>query len=158
MHQLPGCDTGNITPAYPPARSSASIPKCSVTILIVEHSLRDRNLARLILAGASYKVLEVSDRARAVAIYLDNAESIDLILMGLVLTQLGGVEAAGKISNRYPDVNIILSSSYPESSQHTKSVIDTGRPLIQKPFGVDVLKSKIRTALDKIGDERAETS
>jgi CheY-like chemotaxis protein len=154
---------GQYHPSVPPARSSASIPKCSVTILIVEHSPRDRNLARLILAGtsyagASYKVLEVSDPARAVATYLDNAESIDLILISLVLTQLGRVEAAGKISNRYPDVNIILSRSYPESNQHTKSVIDIGRPPIQKPLGVDVLGSKFRTALDKIGDERAETS
>ena len=139
------------------AGSSANVPECSETILIVENSAKDRNLARLILAGAGYKVLEESDGAAAVATYLDNAESIDLVLMDVVLPQMGGVEAAGKISNQYPDVNIIFTSGYPESSQHTKSVIETGRPMIQKPFGVDVLRSKVRTALGNKSDKDSET-
>jgi DNA-binding response OmpR family regulator len=77
--------------------------------------------------------------------------------MDVVLPQMGGVEAAGKISNQYPDVNIIFTSGYPESSQHTKSVIETGRPMIQKPFGVDVLRSKVRTALGNKSDKDSET-
>ena len=139
------------------AGSSANVQECSETILIVENSPKDRNLARLILAGAGYKVLEESDGGTAVATYLDNAESIDLVLMDVVLPQMGGVEAARKISNQYPDVNIIFTSGYPESSQHTKSVIETGRPMIQKPFGVDVLRSKVRTALGNKSDQGSET-
>ena len=139
------------------AGSSANVQECSETILIVENSPKDRNLARLILAGAGYKVLEESDGGTAVATYLDNAESIDLVLMDVVLPQMGGVEAARKISNQYPDVNIIFTSGYPASSQHTKSVIETGRPMIQKPFGVDVLRSKVRTALGNKSDQGSET-
>ena len=139
------------------AGSSANVPECSETILIVENSPKDRNLARLILTGAGYKVLEESDGATAVATYLDNAESIDLVLMDVVLPQMGGVEAAEKISSQYPDVNIIFTSGYPESSQYTKSVIETGRPVIQKPFGVDLLRSKVRTTLGNKSDKDAET-
>ena len=139
------------------ARSSANVPECSETILIVENRPKDRNLARLILTGAGYKVLEESDGATAVATYLDNAESIDLVLMDTVLPQMGGIEAAGKISSQYPDVNIIFTSGYPESSQYTKSVIETGRPVVLKPFGVDLLRSKVRTALDNKSDKGAET-
>ena len=139
------------------AGSSANVPECSETILIVENRPKDRNLARLILTGAGYKVLEESDGATAVATYLDNAESIDLVLMGVVLPQMGGIEAAGKISSQYPDVNIIFTSGYPESSQYTKSVIETGRPVVLKPFGVDLLRSKVRTALDNKSDKGAET-
>ena len=140
------------------AGSSANHPECSETILIVENSPKDKNLARLILAGAGYKVIEASDGATAVETYLNNAGSIDLILMDVVLPQMGGVEAAGKISKQYPDVDIIFTSGYPESSQQTKSVIETGRPMIRKPFGVDALRSKIRTVLDNISDRGAETS
>ena len=139
------------------AGSSANVPECSETILIVENRPKDRNLARLILTGAGYKVLEESDGATAVATYLDNAESIDLVLMDVVLPQMGGVEAAEKISSQYPDVNIIFTSGYPESSQYTKSVIETGRPVIQKPFGVDLLRSKVRTTLGNKSDKDAET-
>ena len=139
------------------AGSSANVPECSETILIVENSPKDRNLARLILTGAGYKVLEESDGATALATYLDNAESIDLVLMDVVLPQMGGVEAAEKISSQYPDVNIIFTSGYPESSQYTKSVIETGRPVIQKPFGVDLLRSKVRTTLGNKSDKDAET-
>ena len=139
------------------AGSSANVQECSETILIVENSPKDRNLARLILAGAGYKVLEESDGGTAVATYLDNAESIDLVLMDVVLPQMGGVEAARKISNQHPDANIIFTSGYPVSSQHTKSVIETGRPMIQKPFGVDVLRSKVRTALGNKSDQGSET-
>jgi CheY-like chemotaxis protein len=102
-------------------------------------------------------VLEESNGATAVATYLDNAESIDLVLMDVVLPQMGGIEAAGKISSQFPDVNIIFTSGYPQGSQHTKSVIETGRPVIQKPFGVDVLRSKVRTALDNESDQGSET-
>jgi CheY-like chemotaxis protein len=70
---------------------------------------------------------------------------------------MGGIEAAGKISSQYPDVNIIFTSGYPESSQYTKSVIETGRPVVLKPFGVDLLRSKVRTALDNKSDKGAET-
>ena len=138
------------------AGASTNVSECTETILIVENSRRDRNLARLILAGAGYKILEESDGARAVETYFDNAESIDLVIMDVVLPQMGGVEAAGKISNQYPDVKIVFTSGYPKSSQHTKSVIETGRPMIQKPFGVDILRSQVRTALDNESNKDAE--
>jgi two-component system, cell cycle sensor histidine kinase and response regulator CckA len=119
----------------------------SETILIVENSPKDRSLARLILKGAGYHVLEESDGATAVATYLDRPESIDLVLMDVVLPRMGGVEAATKISDQYPNVKIIFTCGYPTGSEHSKSVIETGRPMIQKPFGVDLLRSEVRTVL-----------
>ena len=152
-----------LLPAISPQRkalaadSSATVPRCSETILIVENNPKDRNLARLILAGAGYNILEESNGANAVATYLDNAESIDLILLDVVLPKMGGVEAAEKISTQYPNVNIIFTSGYPEGNQQTKSAIKTGKPVIQKPFGVDLLRSKIRAALDNKSNKESRT-
>lgn len=152
-----------LLPAIPPQRkaiaadSSATFRGCSETILIVENNPKDRNLARLILAGAGYNVLEESNGANAVATYLDNAESIDLILLDVGLPKTGGVEAAEKISKRYPNVNIILTSGYPKGHQQTKSATKTGKPVIQKPFGVDLLRSKIRAALDSKSGRESRT-
>ena len=122
----------------------------SETIMIVENNPKDRSLARLILKGAGYHVLEESDGATAVATYLGRPESIDLVLMDVVLPRMGGVEAAIKISDQYQNVKIIFTCGYPTGSEHSRSVIETGWPMIQKPFGVDLLRSEVRAVLGTV--------
>lgn len=140
------------------AGSPAKVRQGSETILLVENNSRDRSLARLILAGAGYQVLEESDGAAAVATYLDNAESIGLVIIDVALPGIGGVEAAKEISIQHPDVNIIFTSGYPAGSEHTKPAIETGRMTILKPFGVELLWSEVRMLLDKKHYKGVETS
>ena len=102
-------------------------------------------------------MLEASDGANAVTTYLDNAELIDLVVMDLVLPRMGGVEAASKISNRYPNVKIVFTSGYPADSEYTRTAFKTGRMIIPKPYGIKLLRSRIRTALDSETHKGAES-
>ncbi|MBT7370550.1 MAG: PAS domain S-box protein, partial [Gammaproteobacteria bacterium] len=59
------------------------------TILIVEDNEQVRNLAKLILVGAGYNVLEAIDGRVGLDLFRQHSPSIDLVLMDVVMPELG---------------------------------------------------------------------
>jgi PAS domain S-box-containing protein len=118
------------------------------TICIVEDNTQVRNLARLILRGAGYDVIEAVDGLDAIEKFESYKHRIDLILMDVVMPRMGGKEVMEKLLQIKPDLKILFTSGYSESGIHTNFILESGLEFIPKPYNTDALRSRVRAILD----------
>ncbi len=139
-------------------RHAASAPDASgtETILLVEDNNKVREIARLILVGTGYQVIEAGNGREAVEKFKAAGDSIALVLMDVVMPDMGGQEAATQMYQHRPDVKIVFTSGYLANSTHTQFVQAGGMELIAKPYGTEALRAGVRAILDgEMLDEEA---
>ncbi len=118
------------------------------TIFIVEDNHQVRGLARLILKGAGYNVIEATDGVEALEIFRKHADGIDLVVMDVVMPRMGGKEVMKRIREINPGIRIVFTSGYSASGIHTNFILEEGLEFIPKPYSTEVLRSRIREVLD----------
>jgi len=118
------------------------------TVLVVEDNEQVRELAKLMLIGAGYKVIEAVDGQEGVEKFIENAAEIDIVLMDVVMPRMSGHEAAIRIQEIKPDAKIVFTTGYSNNSIHTQFIEDQGLPLIAKPYGTESLRYQVRSFLD----------
>ena len=118
------------------------------TLLLVEDSDHVRDLARLILRGVGYNVIEARDGDEALTIFKAQHKRIDLVIMDVVLPKMGGRQASERMRAISPSVRLIYTSGYPYNGVHTRFIVEQGHDFIQKPYSTDLLCEHIRHHLD----------
>jgi signal transduction histidine kinase/ActR/RegA family two-component response regulator len=125
----------------PLTETTLSLTPVAETILLVEDEEQVRELLTNLLREQGYQVLPACDGAEACR--LCQQQPVDLLLTDIVLPNESGYELAAQVSALCPEVKVLYMSGYVEQ---------TGRQpeaamFLQKPFPLDELLSKIRTAL-----------
>jgi PAS domain S-box-containing protein len=120
------------------------------TILLVEDEANLRYLARQYLEKQGYKVIEAADGAVAMQIAVAHEKVIHLLLTDVIMPGMNGRELAQRISEIRPNVKILYMSGYTENVIGHNGMLDAGVRLLQKPFNLRDLKSKVREVLDAI--------
>jgi PAS domain S-box-containing protein len=123
------------------------------TLLLVEDSQPVRDLARLILRGVGYNVIEARDGPEALSIFAAKHTEIALVIMDVVMPRMGGQQTMREMRKLDPDVRLVFTSGYGYQGIHTKFVYDQGLPFIPKPYSTDVLCDRVRTLLDATIDQ-----
>jgi|HubBroStandDraft_3_1064219.scaffolds.fasta_scaffold12784_2 PAS domain S-box-containing protein len=118
------------------------------TILLVEDEANLRYLARQYLEKQGYKVIEAADGAVAMQIAVAHEKVIHLLLTDVIMPGMNGRELAQRISEIRPNVKILYMSGYTENVIGHNGMLDAGVRLLQKPFNLRDLKSKVREVLD----------
>jgi PAS domain S-box-containing protein len=118
------------------------------TILIVEDEANLRYLARQYLEKQGYKVIEAADGAVAMQIAVAHEGVIHLLLTDVIMPGMNGRELAQRISEIRPNVKVLYMSGYTENVIGQDGTLDAGVRLLQKPFNLRDLKSKVREVLD----------
>jgi len=118
------------------------------TILLVEDEANLRYLARQYLEKQGYKVIEAADGAVAMQIAVAHEATIHLLLTDVIMPGMNGRELAQRISEIRPNVKILYMSGYTENVIGHNGMLDDGIRLLQKPFNLRDLKSKVREVLD----------
>jgi DNA-binding response OmpR family regulator len=118
------------------------------TILLVEDEANLRYLARQYLEKQGYKVIEAADGAVAVQIAVAHEAVIHLLLTDVIMPGMNGRELAQRISEIRPNVKVLYMSGYTENVIGHNGMLDAGVRLLQKPFNLRDLKSKVREVLD----------
>ncbi|OGT98429.1 MAG: XRE family transcriptional regulator [Geobacteraceae bacterium GWB2_52_12] len=114
------------------------------TILIAEDQKNIRDMLALFLNHHGYKVLHAEDGHDALEQYKQNGDSINLVVMDVVMPRIDGITAYNEIRKINPSALIILMSGY-----HEKILCkDSSMPIMQKPFSPTDMVKKIRTTLD----------
>jgi two-component system cell cycle sensor histidine kinase/response regulator CckA len=142
---LPAC-----TDQYP-ATQEESRPRITggtESLLLVEDSDPVRDLARLILRGVGYRVIEARDGVEAMEIYAAQHQNIDLVILDVVLPRLGGRQVMAQMQAINPAIKLVFTSGYAYRGLHTNFIHAQGLPFIQKPYSTDVLCERIRHLLD----------
>jgi PAS domain S-box-containing protein len=118
------------------------------TILLVEDEANLRYLARQFLEKQGYKVIEAADGAVAMQIAVAHEATIHLLLTDVIMPGMNGRELAQRIAEIRPNVKILYMSGYTENVIGHNGMLDNGVRLLQKPFNLRDLKSKVREVLD----------
>ena len=120
----------------------------SETILLLEDEDMVRNLARQILEGAGYKVVEVSRGEEAIKRFAAEDGSIDLLLTDVVMPEMSGKEVADRVCELSPSLKVLFMSGYTDEAIVHHGVLDSNVQFIQKPFTPAALTTKVRQVLD----------
>ncbi len=110
-------------------------------ILVVEDDPAVRELVVSMLQSLGYETHSTDDAKSAVQLF--HEISADLLITDVVLAGgRSGIEIANTLRAETPSAPILLMSGYPEHAISAEGNLETGIPLLQKPFGVAEL-SKI---------------
>jgi two-component system cell cycle sensor histidine kinase/response regulator CckA len=117
------------------------------TILVAEDEELLRDLLKEFLEEEGYNVLTARDGFEAVEIYKRSKDTIALVLSDMGLPGIGGWEVFRQIRQITPDVKVILSSGFLDSSVREEMIRAGAKDFIQKPYVADLIIAKIRDIL-----------
>jgi len=114
------------------------------TILLADDEPNVLETGKEVLESLGYRVLTARNGEQAVALFMDNSDSIDLCLFDIIMPVMGGDQAANSIRKVRPDMKIIFATGYDKNTQDhlAKEVV------ISKPFSVIEMSRLIRQQLD----------
>lgn len=112
----------------------------SKTIIITEDDENVRNLTREILIEAGHEVITASNGEEAVLLITDSPESVDLVILDVVMPVMGGYEAAEKIREICRDIPLIFCSGYRQDrDQERVEKFKKNTRFLSKPYSMSDL-------------------
>ena len=119
------------------------------TILVVEDEPSIRELARAVLAGHGYRVLEADCAAAALEVWAQERGVIDLLFTDMVMPgAMNGRMLAEELSKSKPELRVLFTTGYTVELTLGHSVLKAGVNLIPKPYTGSLLASAVRRRLD----------
>jgi two-component system cell cycle sensor histidine kinase/response regulator CckA len=129
------------TRAAPPAGPATG------TILLVEDDATLLKLARRILAGLGYTILEAGKGEEGLKIAREHPGHIDLLLTDVVMPGMGGANLAAGVRQFRPEIRVLFMSGYTDSAIVRHDLLQAGTAFLQKPFTPSSLGQKVREVL-----------
>jgi PAS domain S-box-containing protein len=111
-------------------------------ILLVEDEPIIRNLARRVLQGQGFSVVDAPDPRTALTLVDDDPECIDLLVTDIVMPGMTGVDLARRLREIRPTMGVLLMSGYAPDG-----VDAAASGFLAKPFTPDGLLRAVADAL-----------
>ena len=100
-------------PAEPPAAPASPAPVAPATILVAEDDAAIRNLTRIVLQRAGYRVLEAADGPEALRLWEAEGPRVALLFTDMVMSGgISGQALAESLIARRPGLKVVCSSAY----------------------------------------------
>lgn len=116
-------------------------------LLIVE----DENEIRLLLAEVfrleNYEVYQAADGLKALDVFEENKDRIDLLITDLGLPHLGGIDVIRHLREAKPSLIIIGSSGYGRANIREEVLEAGGDDFMPKPYVTKMLIEQVRVML-----------
>lgn len=117
------------------------------TILIGEDNEDVRPMIVELLQDLGYQVLEGRNGAEVVELMQDFGDTVDLLLMDVVMPRMNGYEALSLVRERYPHVPCVFLSGYSDDVLKQKAKITGEFTYLTKPIMPDTLIATVQAAL-----------
>jgi two-component system cell cycle sensor histidine kinase/response regulator CckA len=118
------------------------------TVLLVEDNSLLRELAREMLEGLGYVVLDSGRPFEAIRIAAGHEGPIALLITDVIMPEANGRVLAKTITAARPEIKVLYTSGYTGDACVEQGELEPGWPLLEKPFTRDVLAKRIRELLD----------
>ncbi len=119
------------------------------TILVVEDELEVRELTRVTLERAGYRVLTAANGPEALQMWHGHAEQIQVLLTDILMSdRVTGYELANTLQRQNENLKVVFISGYSPETAGDRSLLTAGTFVLQKPCPSQLLLETIRTALD----------
>jgi PAS domain S-box-containing protein len=135
-------------PDAEPAADAAELPHGDEVLLVVEDNVAVRMTAVEILRTLGYRVLEASNGRQALERFAQHPD-IALVFSDVMLPGgLLGPQLIAKLRAVRPDLKVLMTSGFSESTVLHRGVLDGSVALLPKPYRVEDLARRIREQLD----------
>jgi two-component system cell cycle sensor histidine kinase/response regulator CckA len=122
-------------------------PRGSEVVMLVEDEKGVRELTREYLETSGYTVLDACDGASALELAREHKGPIHALITDVVMPGLSGRDLGMQIAKMRPGIKVMYMSGYTDQSMFRSGILDKGAELLQKPFGMATLASKLREVL-----------
>jgi PAS domain S-box-containing protein len=126
-----------------------SVRRGTGTILLIDDEEMIISVGQELLSELGYKVLIAHSGLKAIEIYRQKNQDIDLVIMDMIMPGMGGGEAYDRLKEINSDVKVLLSSGYSINGQATKILKRGCDGFIQKPFNMKQLSERIHHIIGK---------
>jgi CheY-like chemotaxis protein len=128
--------------------------KASRKILVVEDNASIRELLQVHLRNAGYEVSAVADAVIAAQSLLENARTIDLMIVDGQLPYMSGIEFVSTLiaDTTLPYIPIILITGHEHLAARAEIL---GVPCLVKPFSADTLVALVEKSIAHVPVESA---
>ena len=116
-------------------------------MLLVEDRPDVRRLAKELLDGFGYHVLEAGDGATALELAAQYPGPIHLLLTDVVMPGMTGRELADRLKAPRPETKVLYMSGYTEDVMVHQGILKAGIAYVAKPLTADELAAKVRQTL-----------
>jgi CheY-like chemotaxis protein len=121
------------------------------TVLVVEDEDGVRSMTVEALQGLGYTVVAAAGPEHALDL-LDEGVPADLLFTDIVMPGMDGRVLADRVKEKRPELKVLFTTGYTRGAPLYDGIADSAGAMLPKPFTVDQLDAKIRSALDT-GDE-----
>ena len=138
-----------LKPPVPRPRRPLRPPRGTEHVLVVDDEVSLCEVTREMLTGLGYTVTVVHDGRSAVDTYRTRRASIDLVLLDVNMPEMGGEKAFTLLREMNPALPIIILTGYGRAVVETSRFSSPIDGFMQKPFQLEELAVRVRTALDE---------
>jgi two-component system NtrC family sensor kinase len=115
------------------------------TVLLVEDNADVAEVGANYLRQLGYQVRSVAHAQAALAALRLDAD-VDLVFSDILMPGgMSGLDLAGQINERFPDIPVLLATGYSASA---KDAVRHGVVVLQKPYDLEGLRRNIREAIE----------
>ena len=118
------------------------------TILLAEDDRALRELTSRILEKFGYKVIAAADGDEAVQKFREHQDSLQLLLLDMIMPKHNGKEAYDEIAKIKPGAKVIFLSGYAPDVVREKMTIEDAATVLSKPISARDLLKAVREVLD----------
>jgi CheY-like chemotaxis protein len=136
------------THATLPAPDASTTDGGTETVLLVEDEQALRALARRVLEGSGYTVLEAANGDEALRVAAAHTGEIDLLVTDVVMPMMGGRELVERLGSTRPKTRVLYMSGYTDGDIVRRGLVQRTRSFVQKPFTAEQLSRKVREVLE----------
>ena len=102
-------------------------------VLVVEDEPIVREMTTQMLTRSGYRVLALGEGAEAIARLARLEEPIDVLVTDVIMPHMSGIELAGLVMDRYPNVGVVMLSGYTAQTLNLEQVTARGAVFVPKP-------------------------
>ncbi len=117
------------------------------TILVADDEPMLRSSLARLLQVMGFAVLVAADGRQALEIFGQHSAEVVCVILDYTMPGIDGTETVSKLREIRPDIPVLLSSGYSEVAVSERFAGLTLSGFLQKPFGLDELRQKLRAAL-----------
>jgi len=123
--------------------------KGSETLLLVEDDDGLRDSVQEMLQTLGYRVISAPDGKKAVELFREHADEIQLVVMDVVMPSQGGLQSYPELVAIKPGIDVIFTSGYADEAESLAAQLEKGAKFLQKPYTLPKLSQIVRNALDR---------
>jgi two-component system, cell cycle sensor histidine kinase and response regulator CckA len=124
--------------------------KGTETILVADDHDGLRDSANEMLQALGYRTIQARDGAEALQLFEENIDSVDLVLIDVVMPHLSGPDAYLRMAKLKPGIRVIFTTGYTSEAAPLISMLEKGAVILQKPFRLTNLSHTLRSQLERV--------